>query len=440
MFRGERGLRIWAVTIRSGMDRPFGSAFAKHWNLDSSITLLNHGSFGATPRVVRDAAAAFTARMELEPVGFFVSELEPLLDCARETMAAFVGCAAADFAFVTNASTGVSTVTQSLRLEPGDELLTTAHEYDACNNALRRAAERSGATVVTARAPFPAKDGEEIAAAVLAGITDRTKLLLLSHITSVSAMVMPVGRIIAAAQARGVDVLLDSAHGPGSVKMNLGELKPAYATGNFHKWVCAPKGSAFLYVRPDRQAGVSPLTISHGMNSSRTDRSRFRLEFDYQGTQDPCSWLATPTAVEFLPGLLGLVGSGGWERVRLVNHELAQRGAAVVGAALGTVPPLPEELCASMALVPIPAHDAGVDARLRARPTLYADALQDVLLAKYGIQVPILRMPVQEGLTLETDRFVRVSGQLYNSLEQYEYLGWALRRELETEREGRAGV
>ncbi len=421
------------MTIPLAMDRPFGSALAKHWNLDPSITLLNHGSFGATPRVVREAAAAFTARMEAEPVRFFVSELEPLLDGAREKMAAFVGCAAADFAFVTNASTGVSTVTRSLRLEPGDELLTTAHEYNACNNALRQAAERSGARVVTVRVPFPAKDGQEMAAAVLAGITERTKLLLLSHITSVSATVIPVGRIIEAAQARGVDVLLDSAHGPGSVEMNLGEMKPAYATGNFHKWVCAPKGSAFLYVRPDRQDGMSPLTISHGMNSSRTDRSRFRLEFDYQGTQDPSAWLATPAAAEFVPGLLG---GGGWERVRRVNHDLAQHGAAVVGAALGTVPALPEELCASMALVPIPAHDSGLDGRLRQRPTLYADALQDVLLAKYGIQVPILRMPVQEGVVLETDRFVRVSGQLYNSLEQYEYLGWALRRELGAEREG----
>ena len=371
-------------------------------------------------------------------MGFFVTELEPLLDRAREMMAKFVGCDAEDFAFVDNASTGVSTVTRSLRLDLGDELLTTAHEYNACNNALRQAAERSGAKVVTVRTPFPAQTGDELAEAVLAGITDRTKLLLLSHITSVSATIMPVARIISAAQARGVDVLLDSAHGPGSVEMNLRQWKPAYATGNFHKWVCAPKGSAFLYVRPDKQAGMQPLTISHGMNATRTDRSRFRLEFDYQGTQDPAAWLATPAAVDFVPRLLGDAdsGGGGWESVRLANHDLAQRGAAIVGEALGTAPALPDGLCASMAMVPIPAHAAEVDARLRARPTRYADALQDVLLSKYGIQVPILRMPVQEGISLETDRYVRVSGQLYNSEQQYAYLAWALGRELEAEQMG----
>lgn len=420
------------------MKRPSGSALAQHWDLDPNITLLNHGSFGATPRVVRQAAASFTTQMEAEPVRFFVTELEPLLDRAREVMANFVRCDADDFAFVANASTGVSTVTRSLRLQPGDELLTTAHEYNACNNALQQAAARSGAKIVSVRWPFPAKNEHELTEAVLAGITPKTKLLLLSHITSVSATVMPVGQIIAAAQARGVDVLLDSAHGPGSVEMNLQAWKPAYATGNFHKWVCAPKGSGFLYVRPDKQAEIQPLTISHGMNATRTDRSRFRLEFDYQGTQDPAAWLATPAAVDFVPRLLGDAGleSGGWENVRRANHDLAQRGAAIVGEALGTLPALPATLCASMAMVPIPAHAAALDARLRLRPTRYADALQDVLLSRYGIQVPILRMPEQEGMTLETDRYVRVSGQMYNSEEQYAYLGWALARELEAERRG----
>ena len=413
------------------MQRPEGSRHAEHWAIDPRVTLLNHGSFGATPRAVMAEADRFRLMVEREPVGFFVEQLEPLLDGARGAMAAFVGCDADDFAFVSNASAGVSTVVRSLRLAPGDELLTTGHEYNACNNALRHAAERAGAKVVSVRFPFPATSAAEMAEAVLAGITARTKLLLLSHITSPSATVTPAAEIIRRAQERGVDVLLDSAHGPGSVELNLRALAPAYATGNFHKWLCAPKGSAFLFVRRDRQAGMQPLTISHGMNSPRTDRSRFRLEFDFGGTLDPSPWLATPAALRLLPTL---VPDGTWAGVMWANHALAQQGAAILGNVLGTRPPLPPMLCASMSLVPIPAHEPALDARLRARPTRYADALQDRLLAEYGIQVPILRMPPQPGETLETDRYVRLSAQLYNTPEQYAFLAEALVEELERER------
>lgn len=413
------------------MHPPRGSPHTQLWAIDPRVTLLNHGSFGATPRLVLAEADRFRLLVEQEPVGFFVEQLEPLLDQARATMAAFVGCDPDDFAFISNASAGVSTVARSLQLEPGDELLTTAHEYNACNNALRHAAQRAGAKVVTVRFPFPATSPAQIASAVLAGITPRTKLLLLSHITSPSATITPAAEIIRQAQNRGVDVLLDSAHSPGCVPLNLRELAPAYATGNFHKWLCAPKGSAFLFVRRDRQASMQPLTISHGMNSPRTDRSRFRLEFDFAGTLDPAPWLATPAALRLLPTL---VPDATWAGVMQANHALAQHGAAIVADALGSRPPLPPALCASMSLVPIPAHEPELDARLRARPTRYADALQDRLLTNYAIQVPVLRMPPQPGETLETDRYLRLSAQLYNTPEQYAFLAHALTRELALER------
>src|SRR3990167_1371429 len=278
------------------------------WPLERGVIFLNHGSFGACPAEVLRQQAALRDEMEAEPVRFLSRELDDRLAGARQALAAFVGADADDLAFVANATGGVNAVLRSLRFSPGDELLTTDHAYNACRNALDFAASRAGARVLVAMIPFPLAAPEEVVEAVLAHVTPRTRLALLDHITSPTGLVLPIERLVAALAGRGVEVLVDGAHAPGMVPLDLGVLGAAYYSGNCHKWLCAPKGSAFLWVRRDRQPDIRPLTISHGASATRPGRSRFRLEFDWTGTDDPTAWLTVPRAIEYLGSLL----PGGW--------------------------------------------------------------------------------------------------------------------------------
>lgn len=417
------------------MELPAYSDHIRHFSIDRSLVFLNHGPFGAVPVAVQGQQRAWQARMELEPVRFMVEELEPALDRARAAVASFVGCPADDLAFVHNATAGVNTVVRSLSLGPGDEVVISNQEYNACNNAVRAECAERGASAVSATLPWPlpadkAEAEEALAQAILACVTPRTRLVLLSHITSPTAIRLPVERLVGELQGRGVDVLLDGAHAPGFLDLSVAALGAAYYTGNLHKWACAPKGSAFLYVRPDRQAGIRPLIVSHGMNSPRKDRSRFRLEFDFIGSVDYSPWLAAPEAVALMGSLLG-----SWKALRSHNDGLALRARELLCRALGTAPPAPAELIGPMASVMLPPMPAGGAARLAARPTRYADALQDNLIDRWRIQVPVIRHanPAAPG---GFDRSVRFSAQVYNRIEQYEYLAAALKQELAAEAPG----
>lgn len=432
---------------------PAPSPAARYWSLDPGVVFLNHGSFGATPAGVRAAEGAWRDRAEREPVRFFVEEFEQALADARALLSPILGADPGDWAFIANATAGVNAVARSLELQPGDELVTSTHEYNACNNALDYAAKRAGTKVVRVAWPFPFSDPQHLIDLTLGALTPRTRFVLLSAVTSPTGFITPYERLVPAIQSRGVDVMLDAAHGPGFLDLDLARLRPAYATGNFHKWLCAPKGSAFLYVRPDRQDGVVPPVLSHGYNSQRTDASRFRLNFDFGGTEDLSRYLATPHAAHAVPTIAREIGVGRpwplggvaradppagarpaptlrtlWNDVIAHNRALARRGRDILLAALGTAPPVPEHMLGSMAAVLLPAHEPDRRARLRARPTKYADALQDVLIQRHGIQVPII--PSFDG----TKRWVRISAQVYNAVEQYEYLGRALLEELERER------
>lgn len=382
------------------------------WPLDPAVTFLNHGSFGSCPHVVLAHQQALRERMERQPVQFFVRDLEPLLDEARAGLAAFVGAQAEDLVFVPNATTGVNSVLRSLSFQPGDELLVTNHEYNACRNTLDFVASRAGATVVVAPVPFPLGSTEEVLAAVIERVTPRTRLALLDHVTSQTGLVLPIARLVSELQARGVDVLVDGAHAPGMVPLKLDELGAACYTGNCHKWLCAPKGAGFLHVRRDRQERVRPTVISHGANSPRTDRSRFQIEFGWTGTLDPTAWLVVPKAIEFMKDLL----PGGWPTVRRRNRELALAARKVLGAALGIPSPCPDEMIGSLAAFPLP------DASSSEPPKtpLYLDPLQETLLERGGIEVPVIPWPAPP------KRLLRVSAQLYNSLPQYERLAAVL--------------
>ena len=390
---------------------------AELWPLERGVIFLNHGSFGACPAEVLRHQAALRAEMEAEPVRFLSRELDDRLDAARRALAAFVGADPDDLAFVVNATSGVNAVLRSLAFRPGDELLTTDHAYNACRNTLDFVAGRAGARVVVARVPFPIASPAEVVDAVMARVTPGTRLALLDHVTSPTALVLPIGRLIADLAGRGVEVMVDGAHAPGMVPLDLRTLGAAYYSGNCHKWLCAPKGSAFLWVRRDRRPDVRPLTISHGANATRTDRSRFHLEFDWTGTSDPTAWLTVPAAIEYLGSLL----PGGWPALMARNRALALEARQLVCAAAATPPPCPDEMVGSLAGIVLPDGPPG-DIGWR-RP----DPLQRRLFDGWGIEVPVMSWPAAPR------RLLRISAQLYNRRDHYARLAEALAKELAAE-------
>ncbi len=382
-----------SVTGRGG-----GSPLAEHWSLDPDVAFLNHGSFGACPVEVMDGQERLRRQMEREPVRFLQTEHDERMDAARKAAAAFVGVPAADLGFVANATTGVNAVLRSLTLSPGDELVTTNHAYRACRNALEHVAQRAGAVTVVADVPFPIAAPSQVVAAVMDVITPRTRLALLDHVTSPTGLVFPIGDLVAALTEAGVDVLVDGAHAPGMLDLDVGSIGAAYYTGNFHKWVCAPKSAGFLYVRPDLQDSVVPTVISHGATVSRAGRSRFEDLFNWTGTLDPTPYLCVPTAIETMARLV----PGGWPEIWSRNRALALEGRAVLCEAMAIAPPAPATMIGSLAAVPLPSS---------AGP-----------LATPGVQVPLVDWPEPP------HRLVRISAQLYNSIDQYARLADLLTR------------
>jgi isopenicillin-N epimerase len=405
--------------VRSSRDQQFElrkpGANPRLWWLDPKITFLNHGSFGACPKAVLEYQNEMRLRLEREPVAFMVRELEPMLDKARAALSRFVGAKAQDLVFVRNATSGVNAVLRSLEFNRGDEILVTDHEYNACRNVVDFVAQRSGVKVVVAPIPFPISSEEQIIQPILERASSRTRLALIDHVTSQTAIVMPLERIVRELEGRNVPVLVDGAHAPGMVPLTLNKLGASYYTGNCHKWICAPKGAALLHVREDRQGEIRPTVISHGANSPRKDRSRFQIEFGWAGTWDPTAMLSVPVAIEFMGALL----PGGWREVMRRNRALALAARKLLCEALQLPLPCPDAMIGSIASIPI---SDGKTTKPPKTP-LYLDALQEVLFAKWKIEVPIIPWPAPP------KRLLRISAQLYNSLPQYEYLRAALLKE-----------
>lgn len=394
------------------------AGLAALWPLEPGVAFLNHGSYGACPREVLDHQAALREEMEAEPVRFLGRELDDRLETAREALGAFVGADPDDLAFVSNATSGVNAVLRSLAFSAGDELLTTDHAYAACRNTLDFVAGRTGARVVVAAIPFPVSSPEAIVDTVMARVTPRTRLALLDHITSPTGCILPVERLIAELGRRGVETLVDGAHAPGMIALDLRALGATYYSANCHKWMCAPKGSAFLWVRRDAQAAIRPLTISHGATAVRPGRSRFRLEFDWTGTQDPTAWLTVPKAIDYL----GKLVSGGWPALMERNRALALAARELLCVAASTPAPCPEAMIGSLASVVLP-DSPTMETGWRVR-----DPLQGRLFDAWSIEVPIMRWPAAPR------RLLRISAQLYNHPEQYARLAHAIREELAVER------
>ena len=388
------------------------------WDFDPAITFLTHGTFGACPRPVLDYQAALIREMEANPLEFFDRELEERMDAARREVAAFLNADPEGMVVVPNATTGVATALASQRLRPGDELLTNDHEYNATLNQLDAAAERARARVVRVRIPLPIRHPEEVVEAHLAAVTPRTRIALISHVTSPSGLVFPIETLVRELDRLGVDAVVDAAHAPGMVPVDLQALNAAYWTGNGHKWLCGPKTAGVLVVREDRRAGVLPLVTSHGRNDPRTDRPQLWKEFDWQGTLNLTPFLSLPEAFRVIGGLQ----EGGWPAHMAANHELALSARRMLHDALGTEPIAPESMIGSMASIALPAPLSNEEA---------ADLTRS-LATEDRIEVPAVPFPVRAARptpdTASTNGFVRISAQRYNEPADYERLADALVR------------
>jgi isopenicillin-N epimerase len=399
--------------------------WADEWTLDPEVTFLNHGSFGACPRAVLDAQAQLRAELERQPLRFLWREYEARLDAARGELAAFLGADRRDLVFVPNATTGLNAVLRSLPLQAGDELIVTDHEYNATRNILDFVARRARAEVVLTTVPFPLHSDEQVITAILERVTERTRLVLLDHVTSLTGLVFPVAVLAAELAAQGIDLVVDGAHAPGMIPLDLGTLGVPLYAGNCHKWLCAPKGAGFLYVQRERQAQICPTVISHGANAVRPDRSRFHLEFDWTGTDDPTAYLCVPEAIRFMGALL----PGGWPELMARNRAMALAARALLCETLDLEPPCPEGMIGALATVALPPQS--VQAQLaqpqstHPQPEPDHDELEDLLDVRHRTILPVRYWPRYP------HRVLRISAQAYNSLEQYERLAGDLKNRLD---------
>lgn len=395
--------------------RPYGPD--SPWDFDPAITYLTHGTYGACPRPVVEFQRSLRDELEANPIRFLTRELEGRLDAARREVSAFLNADPEGLVVVPNATTGVATVLESLRLRPGDELLTNDHEYNATVNALETVAGRAKARVVTVPVRLPIRHPEEVVEAHLAAVTPRTRIALISHVTSPSGLVFPIETLVRELDRLGVDTLVDAAHTPGQLPVDLRALGAAWWTGNGHKWLCGPKGAGMLHLREDKRADLRPLVTSHGRNDPRTDRPRLWKEFDWQGTGDPTAFLSLPKAIRVIEAL----DPGGWPEHMAANHQLAVGARRVLNDRLGLEPIAPESMLGAMASIalPMPPDEATTDALTRS------------LAADDRIEVPVVPFPARACRVPgapPAHALLRISAQRYNEPADYERLADALLR------------
>ncbi len=379
---------------------------ARHFLLREEVTFLNHGSFGACPRPVFEAYQGWQLELEQEPVEFLGRRLHDLLRVPREVLAAELGCNADDIVGVPNATNGLNIVAQSLDLKPGDQILTTDHEYSALEKTWAYVCRKTGAEIVVVKVPMPLVSEAAFTQTIIDGMTERTKVLFLSHITSPTALLFPIENAIAEARRRGIWSVIDGAHTPGHIKLDLDAIGADFYAGNCHKWMMTPKGSAFLHTRREMQVLLNPLVISHGWTKDSKapgakgnfGNSPYIDEIEIRGTRDPAPWLTVPAAIAFRK-------ENDWWGISEHCHSLAQDTARRLGELTGLAPLSSAAFCApQMVAMPIPECD-----------TL---AVHTTLFEKYGIEIPVFKW--------QDTCIVRLSVQGYNSRPQMDRLIEAL--------------
>ncbi|MBI5880461.1 MAG: aminotransferase class V-fold PLP-dependent enzyme [Chloroflexi bacterium] len=356
--------------------------------IDPQIAFLNHGSFGATPRPVFEKYQWWQRELEHQPVEFLGRRFGGLMAEARAALGAYLHTAADNVVFVPNATTGLNIVARSLALQPGDEILTTDHEYGALDRTWRFLCKQTGAVYTHQPIPLPVTTPEAFVEQFWAGVTPRTKVIFWSQITSPTALIFPVTELCRRARAAGIISIVDGAHAVGQLPLDMQALGADFYSSNLHKWANCPKGSAFLYARPDRQSLIEPLVVSWGYESERPGPSRFVDEQEWTGTRDPAAYLAVPDGLRFL-------AEHDWDNMRLRCHELAREARIRIGA-LTSLPPIAPDATdwyMQMFSAPLPPCDTA--------------ALKTRLYDEFGVEAPIV--------TWQGKPFVRVSIQAYNT-------------------------
>jgi isopenicillin-N epimerase len=374
--------------------------------LDPEIVFLNHGSFGACPRPVFETYQRWQRELERQPVAFLGRQAAALLAHARAQLAAYLGVAADDVVYVPNPTTAINMVARSLHLGPMDEILTTDHEYGAMERTWRFVCRQTGAQYVRQPLPLPVMDADAWVETFWQGVTDRTRVIFLSHITSPTALTLPVEAICQRARAAGVLSIVDGAHVPGHLPLHLPSIGADLYTGACHKWLCAPKGAAFLYARREVQPWLEPLVVSWGYESAQPSDSQFIDYHEWQGTRDLAAFLTVPAAIAFQ-------AQHGWAAVRQHCHELACTTRQRLNALTGLAPicPASPRWFTQMFTARLPAHTD-------------LEALKQRLYDEYRVEVPVVAWNGQ--------KFIRVSLQGYNTPSDADTLVEALARLLET--------
>lgn len=375
----------------------YGRDLKPLWLLEPTATFLNHGSYGACPRAVLAAQQGWRDRLEAQPVRFMQDVLPGALRESAAALAGFLGAHPDDLVFVENATSGVNAVLRSLAFGRGDEVLTTSHVYPAVRNAIRQICGGAGASLIEAPVPFPLQAPWQVVDAIAAALGPRTRLVVIDAVTSPTATLLPVAEIAALCRAAGVRLLVDAAHAPGMVPLDLPALGADWVTGNAHKWLFAPKGCAFLWAGRQAQDGLHPLVISHGLGRG------FAAEFDWVGTRDPSAWLAVTAALDFWRAL-------GGPGLMARNRALADDAARMLAEAWGTEIGAPAAMRGAMATIRLPLAGAAE------RET--ALAINRRIWSEHRIEVPI--MAFAGGL------WARISAQAYNDLDDYRRLADAV--------------
>jgi isopenicillin-N epimerase len=369
---------------------PLGHGLRAHWSLEPDMRFLNHGSFGATPRTVLAEQQAWRDRMERQPVRFMTSELPGLLRAAAGELAGFLGVRGEDLAFVENATAGVNAVLRSIAFRSGERIVLSRYAYPAVRNAVLQRCRETGAVPAEAAVPFPIEDAREIVAAFATALAPGARLAIADHVSSPLAIVQPLREIAGLCREHGLPLLIDGAHAPGMLDLRIGETGADWYVGNCHKWLFAPKGSAFLWAAPHVQAGLHPPVISNRWGEG------FVAEFDWTGTRDPSAWLATPAAIAFLRGI-------GVERYRAYIAGLARDAARALAQGWQVALPAPEAMSAAMVTLPVP----------EALGAIRDDAarVHDALWERWRIEVPVS--------DFDGRLWLRISGQVYNEAADY---------------------
>ena len=387
---------------------PKSSDYRSLWSLRPGVTYLNHGSFGPSPLSVIAARQAWIERLEAEPMDFFVRQLEPLLAEARQRLAPFCGTSAENLLFVDNATFGMNIVAQSITLATGDEVLLTDHEYGAVTRIWRRVCERTGASLKIARLPEPFTSAEEVVASIIAAVTPQTRVVVVSHVTSPTAVILPVQDICRALRQAHprLRICIDGPHAPGIVPLELDRLDCDFYAASGHKWLSGPFGSGFLYVHPRAQRLLQPLVVSWGASLSG-DSASWRDEFTWLGTRDPSPFLALPAALDFLDEI-------GIETFRKQTHDLARYARGKIVSLTGLEPLVPDSPAWYGPMIALPLPDS-----LPEPETGHMHPLQAALWDRARIEAPVT--------SWRGRRFLRVSCHLYNSKADVEALVEALR-------------